>query len=290
MDAPAQQFAVRSDYLHALAGVCQRFVGFTLVAEPNALTCGTRRLTEETPTSQSPAETLFTWTCLRDTIARGAAAHHRLFHRCFGPAACEFDSGSWPAPESFTVQPAFAALNAWVVAYSTRFDEVHMWPPAVKAACVLQARVCEAWHVDELAKAVGTSRATLERSFRRIYGSSAQQYHRRLRLRRAATAIRSNSGCIDGVILELGCRSPKDAYRAFRQATGMTLAAVRQLTDEEFFTLMSGPLKIPVPERPLRVRQRHPCEERHPTETVPRKPPKQLTSRPTVASVPSRLA
>ena len=52
----------------------------------------------------------------------------------------------------------------------------------------------------------------------RIYGMSALQCYRRPRLRHAATSVRSINGCIDSVILEIRCRSPKDVYRAFRQA------------------------------------------------------------------------
>lgn len=247
MSAEAQQFAVRADYLHASAGVCQRFIGFTLVAEPNALICGTRSLTNEAPAAESPAETLLSWSYVRETIGRGASAHHRSFHRYFGPTACHFEVDSLPAAESFAAQPTFAALNAWVDAYSTRFDKAHRWPPAVKAASLLQAHVGRTWYIDELARSVGASRATLERSFKRIYGISALQYYSRRKLRRAATTVRSTTGCIDGVTQEIGCRSAKDAYRAFRQATGMTLAAVRHLTDDEFSALMSGPLEIPIP-------------------------------------------
>jgi AraC-like DNA-binding protein len=225
MDTPTQPFTVRSDYAHGLAGACQRFVGSIQPLEPGAFVSAVQRLTSDTPVAESTAEAVMTWHALRDTIVFGATAHHGLFHRYFGASRCAFQSGAWPAAETFAREHVLPVFRGWADTYAQRFDSEHAWPAAVKAAVLLQARVNDPWYIDELATIVGASRATLERSFNQIYGIPAQQYHSLLRLRIAAPAMRAGTGCVDGVALELGWRSPRDMYGAFRHATGMTLAA-----------------------------------------------------------------
>lgn len=211
-----------------------------------------RRLLSETPVAESPAEALVTWNRLTETIAHGAAAHHGWFHRCLDASPCDFQPELVPSPDSFARERAFPLLGGWTDTFAGRFDSAHSWPAAIKAAGLLQARVSEPWYIEELAKAVGASTATLERSFKRIYGLSAQQYHSLLRLRIAALAIRSGDRSIEGVVLEIGCRSPKDVYRSFRHLTSMTLAGVRRLTDAEFSSLMVCSLDLPIPRPPLK--------------------------------------
>jgi len=255
MSAPAQQFTVRSDYVHALACACQRFVGSILLLEPSAFVSAARRLLRETPVAESPAEALVTWNRLTETIAHGAAAHHVWFHRCLDASPCDFFPELVPSPDSFARDRVFSLLDGWTGTIAGRFESAHAWPAAIKAAGLLQARVSEPWYIEELAKAVGASSATLERSFKRIYGLSAQQYHSLLRLRMAALAIRAGDRSIEGVVLEIGCRSPKDLYRAFRHVTSMTLAGVRRLTDTEFSSLMACRLELPIPRPPLKTDQ-----------------------------------
>jgi len=247
MSTSAPPFTVRSDYVYQLAGACQRFVGSLLVLEPAVLVSAARQLLSDTPVAQSPAEALVTWHRLTETIVRGAAAHHGWFHRCFDTGTCAFHSEPLPSPDSFARETALPLLSQWADTYARGFESEHSWPAAIKAAGLLRARVSDPWYIDELAKAVGASPATLERSFSRIYGLSAQQYHSRLRLRVAAFAVRAGGRSIDSVALEIGCRSPKDLYRAFRRVTTMTLAGVRRLTDAEFSSLMAGDLELPVP-------------------------------------------
>jgi AraC-like DNA-binding protein len=245
--------------VHALAGARQRFVGSLLLLEPGAFVSAVRRFTNDTPVAESRAEDVMARDRLTDTIARGAAVHHDLFHRFFGASACTFRSDSLPSADSFAREAVLPLLNRWAEAYAGRFDCAHAWPAAVKAAVLLQARINDAWYIDELATAVGASRATLERSFNQIYGIPAQQYHSLLKLRIAAHAMRAGTGCVDGVALDLGWRSPKDLYRALWHVTGMTLAGVQQLPDTEFLDLMHGALEVPVPGR-----RRERCPQRGP--------------------------
>jgi hypothetical protein len=67
-----------------------------------------------------------------------------------------------------------------------------------------------------------------------------------LRLRAVARSIRADAGCLEGLILETGCRSNKGVYGPLRRLTGLTLADVRRLSDTEFRSLMHGPLALPI--------------------------------------------
>lgn len=239
--------SLRADYMHELAGACQRFAGAILLLEPESFVSAVERLTSETPETDSTAERISAWTLIAATTLRGAEAHHGWFHRCFGDTTCPFRLAALPPVDSFAPEHIRPLLMTWAGTYMDRFRSEHVWPVAVRAAALMQARAGADWYVDELASAVGTSTATLERSFHRIYGISPQPYHSLLRLRLIASEIRAGEYATEGVLLELGCRSPKDAYRAFRKVTGLTPAAVRRLTEAEFSTLWQGPLALPIP-------------------------------------------
>jgi methylphosphotriester-DNA--protein-cysteine methyltransferase len=138
-------------------------------------------------------------------------------------------------------------LIRWAADHARAFEDGHSWPPAVRAARLLQQSSARVWYVEDVARAVNVSAATLERGFRKFYGVTVQQYQSLARLRRIAQAVRADEGAIEGVIVDLGYRSIKDAYVPFRRLTGMTIAGVRQLTDPQFASLVDGPLGLPVP-------------------------------------------
>jgi len=239
--------------MHGLAGACQRFAGSVLLLEPEAFVSAVERLTSEAPETDSTAELVLAWSLITATTQRGAEAHHKWFHRCFGDTSCKFQSAAVPPVVSFARERVRPLLMTWAGTYTDRFRSEHVWPVAVRAAALLRAGARDDWYIHELASAVGTSTATLERSFNKIYRISPQPYHSLVRLRLIATEIRAGESATEGVLLELGCRSPKDAYRAFRNVTGITPAAVRRLSDVKFAALMQGPLGLPVP-RPVSQR------------------------------------
>jgi AraC-like DNA-binding protein len=246
MNAPEQAFTVRSGYMYELAGACQRFVGSSLHMEPDAFPDAVQRLAAETPVAESRVEDVVGWNLLAAAVSRGAAAHHRWFHRCFGGGRCTFHPDALPHAESYERNCALPILVTWAHDYAVRFGRTHAWPVAVRAAAVLRSRPGADWPIERLAATVGASTATLERSFSAVYGVSPHRYRSLLRMRLTAMSIR-DGGCIEGVLLDLGCRSPKAVYRAFRRAAKMTIADVRRLSDDEFSSLLEGPLALPLP-------------------------------------------
>jgi YesN/AraC family two-component response regulator len=78
------------------------------------------------------------------------------------------------------------------------------------------------------ARTLGRERGYLGRLFKKEVGCSMREYLARVRVRRAAELIRQGTK-IEAVILEVGYRSPKRFYDAFKQEYGVTPAAFRGL-------------------------------------------------------------
>src|SRR5262249_38743455 len=158
----------------ALAEACQRFVGSVLILEPFALVSGVAVLIGEAPVPESAAEAIMAWQSLRDVVVRGSLFHHTWFHDRLNNAPCGFPPEPMPSPDSFAADKPFDGLRDWATTYARAFDSQHLWPAAVRAARLLQANRSRDWYVQDLAEAVNASPATLERSFMRVYGMTAQ--------------------------------------------------------------------------------------------------------------------
>lgn len=246
MTVETHQDGVRPQFSHVAAEACQRFAGAVLILEPLAFVTATVQLVADLPRPENTVEALLVWTASRETTARGAQAHHAWFHDRLGRARCGFRPPAVPPSDTLAADKTFLVLKDWAATYAREFDAQHEWPPAVRAARVLQATPASDWYVEDLASAANVSPATLERSFSRTYGVTVRQYHSLLRLRAVAQSTRVDSGCIEGLILEAGCRSSKGVYGPLRRLTGLTLTEVRRMSETEFCSLMNGPLALPI--------------------------------------------
>src|SRR5262249_15626587 len=180
MEFKAQQCDVRSEYSHALAEACQRFVGSLLVLEPDAFVGGVTRLTADSPRPENRAEAVLSWASLREVVTRGAHEHHVWFHRRLQNTPCDFCVAPLRAPDSFGADRTCSIVRDWAIEFVWAFDARHQWPPAIRAAYAMRSDPMRGWYVDELSAAIGTSRATLERSFSRIYRTTVQGYGMRV--------------------------------------------------------------------------------------------------------------
>ena len=160
-----QRSTVGSDFVHVLAGACQRFVGSISLLEPAAFARAVSRLIQDAPVARSSAEQVEAWHALGRTVERGAVEHHWLFHRVFGEMACSIRVGSLPATAAFDRESVRRLLDDWTARYTARFENEHPRPPAVRAALLLQSSIAKSWYVSELGRAVGASVSTLERDF-----------------------------------------------------------------------------------------------------------------------------
>jgi AraC-like DNA-binding protein len=92
---------------------------------------------------------------------------------------------------------------------------------------VIAARSADPLSLRTFAAEIGRSEEYLARLFRQQMGTTVREYIARVRLDRAAHAIRRGDK-IEAVALEIGYRSKKNFYRRFRQQFGITPGAFRK--------------------------------------------------------------
>ncbi|MGH9410196.1 MAG: helix-turn-helix transcriptional regulator [Vicinamibacterales bacterium] len=247
MEPPGRPFAIRAHYPHRMAEACQHFVGSVLVLRPESFASDVRMLLDDAPVPLTLAEALCFWTSVRETVTRGAVAFHTWFHTTLDRRPCAFALTPLPAFSTYALGESDRIVVEWAEAIDGGFAREHAWPPAVRAALLLESNPRTNWYVSDIARCVHVSAPTLERSFDRVYGITVQQYQSLLRVRAAAFAARGNCARLEGHLLDLGCRSTNDVYRPLRRLTGMTLGELRRLDDEAFQFLLRGPLAVPLP-------------------------------------------
>jgi hypothetical protein len=130
-------FLVGPDYIHRLAGLCQRFVGAVCVAEPDVFRAAVHELTGQLPQADTSANVLFTWALLGSVTTRGALTYHAQFHRCFG-GACEFQPPAAPPLDTSQWSVMRQRIDQWAEVHATTFDRAHRWPAATAAAAALR--------------------------------------------------------------------------------------------------------------------------------------------------------
>ena len=246
MSSFPEEFIAGADYMHALAGACQRFIGAIMVPEPGQFVRAVRDLLEGTPASDTHAQLMVMWSTVSAVATRGAVAHHGLFHRCFG-GACAFHGPWLSANINVCRDDVCREVVGWAESFTHDFETTHQWPPAVKAAALMRQTPSGVWHACDLARAAGASSSTLERGFKTVYGVTPQHYHILVRLQHTAQVMRHDSACIESVALCTGWGSVGEARRSFRCLTGLVLSAVRAMSKDDFESLLDGPLALPVP-------------------------------------------
>jgi AraC-like DNA-binding protein len=135
-------------------------------------------------------------------------------------------------------------VSAWAARYAARFHELHVVPPAIRAAQILRTRAAESWPLERLCVAAGSSRSNFRRRFERVYGVSPHQFQTRLRLHAAAVAIRERDSKIEAVARSVGYGSTKDMYAVFRDVLSAAPAALRGLSAPAFDDLLRGALRV----------------------------------------------
>ncbi len=114
---------------------------------------------------------------------------------------------------------------------------------AVVAACGMLEQAGEALSVEELAGAVGLSPSYLQRSFKRLVGSTPRQYAAAARLERAKAGMRSGSDVTES-LFDAGYGSTRAFYEDATGALGMPPATYRRggAAQEIFYTTVPSPL------------------------------------------------
>jgi AraC-like DNA-binding protein len=243
------EHAIRPQWSFLVAEAFQHFVGAVELCEPGRLLEGASQLGAELPAPLGDAEALMLGAQLGLLLTRAARSFDARFHACFD-GSCSGD-GLYTHVTSCDRLPSGVSAEClrWAREFLCSFERHHAWPAAVRAAVLLQHEYSRPWRVDTLARAVASSRASLNRGFRSVYGMSCHEYLTLLRIREAIEQLREPGSFVDAVTFSVGYRSSKDLYLAIAKVTGLRLAAVRSLDDTAWHRVMEGPLALPAPRR-----------------------------------------
>ncbi len=124
----------------------------------------------------------------------------------------------------------FVELLRWLFRHSARG---HGWlaglhdPQVGRVLSLLHALPDRPWTVDELAREVGASRATLAKRFQNLVGQSPIQYLASWRMHLARDLLRESTLGIGEIAGRMGYESEAAFNRAFRRAVGSPPAAWR---------------------------------------------------------------
>jgi AraC-like DNA-binding protein len=101
-------------------------------------------------------------------------------------------------------------------------------PQIGQALALVQDEPGEPWTVESLASHVGLSRSAFSAKFRQLVGEPPMRYLTRVRLRKAATVLRSHPATLVEVARSIGYDSEVAFSKAFRRYFGIAPGAYRQ--------------------------------------------------------------
>ena len=188
-------------------------------------------LSRSLPAAHSSAERIILRCVLLEFAGRSAAAMHRHVHQATDVNVCGFVPEAllhcfW-SPKDILPRDAY---NKWVHKFFAQFLDAHPVSAAMKAAHVIRRDPEKTLDLHALAHRLDTSPSRLVAEFRREYGVPIRTYQRLVRL--AATLERVRLEKVEALAIELGYRSRKSFYQAFRRVTSMTPTAFRSLPPE----------------------------------------------------------
>jgi AraC-like DNA-binding protein len=186
---------------------------------------------ESIPTPHGRAERFVLQSLLLELAGEFGRALHARVHDVPNPR-CTFV----PAVllEGFWRQRGVAPRDAyqhWVRAFFKEFHDVHPISVATSAAHMIRDAPQKDWDVGRLAAHLHTTKIALARAFSREYGTTIRHYRRLAALVMSLERVRD--GKIEAVALELGYKSKKNFYQAFKSVTGVTPAAFRDLRSDQ---------------------------------------------------------
>lgn len=220
--------AIRPSWLLAIVAESQRVAGRAHVIELDDVRTLLTDFVSALPAPSSYVEQLVLRALLIDVAWRSA---HTLHRRAHGgrPAHCTFEPAAtldpfWRPPP----QHADAAFRAWLDAFSADFTRTHPASVAARAGRLIKQDYRRRWRLPDLARRFHVTPSQLRREFRSGFGVSIHEFQKTVRVLAAIEQL--PKGKIEPIALDVGFRSTKDFYRAFKQLTGLTPAVFRRLS------------------------------------------------------------
>lgn len=228
-------------WLDVVVNEMQVVNGLILVTDPADTPALLHRLVQRIPAPVRPTERQLLRGLLLEFAFRWSKRLHASAH-AGQPARCAFDGTAFL--EDFLNdghRDARTAFAEWIDRFSAEFLRRHQPSTAMQAARRLREGYARFEPLRTLARECHTTPVRLAREFMRQFGMSIPHYRRMVRLVEALGRVRHEK--VEVVALQVGYRSPKNFYRAFRELTGMTPTDFRRLSTDraeavlEFATL-----------------------------------------------------
>jgi AraC-like DNA-binding protein len=167
----------------------------------------------------------------------GPEIHHRI-HRESKTSSCEFNPSRYESlsavdPANFRTWSAGSIFTGWATAYSRAFSAYHPATLTERAKQCVRTSASSSIDAPELARKLGCSVTVLHRQFARSEGDSIRQCRIRGRTCAAFDLLRTTNWKIEVIAAQVGWKSKKDMYAAFRRLLGMTPRQIRALPDDE---------------------------------------------------------
>jgi AraC-like DNA-binding protein len=222
--------AIRRGWLDDVIGACQQMAGQSILADREEARALLQSFADSLQPSSTPIEAMLLRSVLLDTAYRCGHALHERLHR-ERRAVCPFEPAThlihfWNAGGDSAV----TAFHRWIVGFFTELDRTHPSTVAGRVAQLLNHDYRTRWSVPALGRRFRVPPTVLTRAFKLEFGLSIHAYQELVRLAMAMGDLRGDK--VEAVALQVGYRSKKDFYRAFRQVTGITVTEFKSLTPD----------------------------------------------------------
>jgi AraC-like DNA-binding protein len=229
--SPGTHSGIRQPWLATVLNMLQGAVGTMLKSDRLSARDFLGMFVQSLPSAHGPLERLVLRSLLIEFAGRCGTTLHARVHPGRDAKHCRLIPAAFL--ESFWTSPAARpqdGFNAWSNAFFENLAAVHPVSPAERAAILLRQTPARGWDVVALARELHTSPAHLLRQFQREYGMSIRRYIRHVLVALALERVEDEK--VDALAVELGYRSPKNFYHAFKEVTGVTPARFRLLSPE----------------------------------------------------------
>ena len=228
---------VRLPWLHSTMTALQASVGVVTFMHPQNARAPAGVLAESLPCPQTDVETLLLRGLLVEFACRWNTQAHTNWHRHSTPSACACASTDllvhfW----STNREDPRRAFERWVDGFIAEFSLHHVPSAASRAAHVVRTEFDQQLTVEGLARRVGVNAQQLRLQFREEYGRSIPAYRSAVRMAEAIRQVATTN--IEAISREVGYKSRKSFYRAFRDLTSLTPTEFRDLPPESVAALM----------------------------------------------------
>jgi AraC-like DNA-binding protein len=230
--------AIDSTWLDRLIARVQELSLDVVITEQQDLPALVRCFTERLDPVPDPLHTALLANVLLDVCRHTFESLHATlpYDRC--TCAAESWTAMMRCARWYESDPK-TSLNAWIEAFVPIYERNH--PPSVgtRAADLIRREPARRWTVGGIARRLGVTRKTLGSDFRARFGIGPGQYVHAARVALALMQL-GKPWKVEALGYEVGYRSKKDFYRAFKRWTGLTPNRVRSLEPEALQLLQAS--------------------------------------------------